>query len=151
MRRQVMREFNKLGRWKGYQSDFTSQLPSLSFEHFMCESISTARIPQGNPKHLSHDDSRGPGNWQLIVSQPPGHLQTTTNLFCNIRCHFQRHSESRVSSSQTLSFLSRWRAFIDHKRPIKAIEPFALSFFSQSDSFCDLFYAVLLSWNSYVY
>ena len=40
---------------------------------------------------------------------------------------------------------SRGRAFVDHKRPIKTIEPFALSFFSRSDSFRDLFYAVLLS------
>ena len=43
------------------------------------------------------------------------------------------------------------RAYIDHKRPIRAIKSFALSFFSQSDSFPDLFYAVLLSWNSSVY
>ena len=35
--------------------------------------------------------------------------------------------------------------FIDHKRPIKAIEPFALSFFSFSGSSRDLFYAVFLA------
>ena len=65
--------------------------------------------------------------------------------------HFRRCSASRVSKSQALSFWSRWWAFIDHKRPIKAIEPFALSFCSRSDSFRDLFYAVLLSRSSYVY
>ena len=79
----------------------------------------------------------------LIVPRPPGHLQTTKNLFSNIlqSCrHFRRRSESKVSNSQALSFWTRWRAFIDHKRPIKAKKTFALSFFSRSDLFSDLFF-----------
>ena len=91
---------------------------------------------------------------------PPGQ---TPGICCMISCkqqktcfvtscrHFRRRSESRVSSSQTLSFWSRWRTFIDNKRPIKAIKPFALSLFSRSNSFRDLFYAVLLSWNRCFY
>ena len=111
-----------------------------------------ASPPRANSRHLFHYESRGPGIWQFIVSRPPGHLQTMANLFHNHPVVIsRRRSESRVSSSQTLSFWSKWRAFINHKRPIKTIEPFALSFFSRSDSFCDLFYEVLLSWNSYVY
>ena len=104
--------------------------------------------PRANPGHLFHDESQGTGIWQLIVSRSPGHLQTTTDLFRNILSSFP--TALRVKGFKQ-SFWSRWRAFIDHKRPIKAIEPFALSFFSQSDSFRDLFYAVLLNWNSYVY
>ena len=49
-------------------------------------------------------------------------------FMCVICRHFWRRSESRVSSSRALSFWSRWKAFIDHKRPIKAIKPFALFF-----------------------
>ena len=44
--------------------------------------------PQANPGHLFYDESRGPGIWQLIVSRPPGHLQTITNLFRNIPSSF---------------------------------------------------------------
>ena len=103
----------------------------------MCESIRTASIPPGkpraNPGHLFHDDSRGPGIWQLIVSQPPGHLQTTTNLFRNIRSSFPTalrvKSVKGFKQSNTVILEYRWGAFIDHKRPIKAIEPFAFVFF----------------------
>ena len=94
----------------------------------MCESIPTARMPspRANPEHLFHEDSRRLGIWQL-VSRPPGICKQETCFVTSFR-HFRRRSKSRVSSSQTLSFWSRWRAF-DHKRPIKAIELFALFFF----------------------
>ena len=42
-------------------------------------------------------------------------------------------------------------AFFGHNRAINTIKPFALSLFGRSDSFRDLFYAVLLSLNRYVY
>ena len=42
-------------------------------------------------------------------------------------------------------------AFFGHKGAINTIETFALSLFGWSDPFCDLFYAVLLSLNRYVY
>ena len=120
-----------------------------SLRELMCESITTGEHPpRANPGHLFHDESRGTDIWQLIVSRSPGHLKTTTNLFCNILSLFPTALRFKGFKQ---SFWSRWRAFIDHKRPIKAKEPFALSFFSQSDSFRDLFYAVLLSWNGYVY
>ena len=35
-----------------------------------------------------HNESRGPGIWQLIVSQPPGHFQTTKNVLRNILSSF---------------------------------------------------------------
>ena len=47
-----------------------------------------ASPPRANPGHLFHDESRVPGIWQLIVSRPPGYLQTTTNLFGNILSSF---------------------------------------------------------------
>ena len=106
--------------------------------------------PRANPGHLFHDESWGPGIWQLIVS-PPGIYKQQQTCFVTSCRRFLRRSESGVSSSQALSFWSMWRPFIDHKRPIKVIETFALSFFSRSDSFRDLFYAFLLSWNSCVY
>ena len=54
--------------------------------------------------------------------------------------------------SNTIFLELKRRAFIDHKTVTKAIKPFALSFFfNRSDSFRDLFYAVLLSWKSYFY
>ena len=74
-----------------------------------------------------------PGAGHLAVSSvpaPPGICKQPNTCFVASCRHFRRRSELRVSSSQALSFWSRWRAFIDHKRPIKAVEPFALSFFS---------------------
>ena len=72
---------------------------------------------RANLGHLLHDECQGPGIWQLIVSRPPGHLQTTKSLFRNNLSdrRFRWRSDSRVSSSQALSFWSRWRAFIDPK------------------------------------
>ena len=119
----------------------------------MCKSNPAAsNPPRANPGHLLHDESRGPGIWQLIVPAP--------RTYANNKKHVSKHpvaisdgaqNRSRVSSSDALSFWSRWRAFIDHKRPIKAKEKHVLCFFSRSDSFRNLFYAVLLNWNSYVY
>ena len=94
-----------------------------------------------------HDESRRPGIWNLMVS-PLGHFQTTKNLFRNILSSFP--TALRVKGFKHGHFGIR-RAFIDHKRLIKAIKPFALSIFSRSDSLRDLFHAVLLSWNSYFY
>ena len=80
--------------------------------------------PRANLGHLLHDESRGPGIWQLIVlivdSAPPGICKQQKTGFVISCCHFKRRSESRVSSSQALSFWSRSRASNDHKRPIKA-------------------------------
>ena len=62
----------------------------------MCESIPVASItPRANPGHLRHDESRGQGIWQLIVSRPPGHLQTTKNLFRNILSLFSDGAQSQ--------------------------------------------------------
>ena len=86
-----------------------------------------------------------------INNAPPAFAisyQTTKNLLRNILSSFPM--ALRVRGFKHRYFEIR-RAFIDHKRPIKAIKPFALSLFSRSDSFSDLFYAVLLSRNSYVY
>ena len=44
--------------------------------------------PRANPGHLMRDESRKPGIWQLIVSRPPGHLQTIKNLFRNMLSSF---------------------------------------------------------------
>ena len=117
----------------------------------MCESIPAARIPSWQFPGICC--SMGPGDrvFDSYLSRPPGHLQTMKNLFRNILWSFPTASESRVSSSQALSFGSNWRTYIDHKRPVKAIKSSALSFFSQSNSVRELFYAVLLSWNSHVY
>ena len=111
----------------------------------MCESI-----PSG---YLMHDESRELGIRQLIVSRSPGHLQTTKNLFRNILSSFPTALRVKgfKQSGTVTAFWSSWRAFIDHKRPIKAVKPFALSFLSRSDSFCDLFFTILLCWNSYFY
>ena len=82
------------------------------------------------------------------------HLQTTTNLFHNILSSFLTTLRVKGFRQSNTVILSRWRACIDHKRPIKAIEPLIILlclFFKWSDSFRDLFYAVILSWNSFVY
>ena len=99
---------------------------------------------RANPGHLMHEESRGPVIWQLIMSRPPGHLQTTKNLLRNILSSFL--AALRVGGFKHRHFGIRI-AFIDHKRPIKSIKPFALSLFifSRSDSLRDLFYIVLLS------
>ena len=68
--------------------------------------------PRANPGLWMHDDSRGPGIWELIVSLLNNNKKTRFVTSC---CHFWRRSESRVSNSQALSFWSRWRAFIDNK------------------------------------
>ena len=99
--------------------------------------------PGQTPGHLMHDESRGSDIWQLVVSRGPGHLQTEKkNLPRNIMSSFP--TALRVKGFKDRHFGIR-RTFIDHKRPIKPIKPFALSLFNRSDSFCDLFYAVLLS------
>ena len=95
-----------------------------------------------------HDESRGLGVWQLIVSRAPSHLQTK-KILLQPYVVISDGAQSRVSNMDR-HFRIR-RAFIDHKRHVKPIKSFALSSFSWSDPFCDLFYAVLLSWNSYVY
>ena len=47
---------------------------------FICESIPAASIFLANPGHLLQNESQGPGIWQLIVSRPPAHLQTTKKI-----------------------------------------------------------------------
>ena len=104
--------------------------------------------PWANPRHLMHDESRRARHLEFNSVPPPGHLQTTKNLFCNILSSFL--TVLKVKGFKHGHFRIR-RAFIDHKWLINAIKPFALSLFSWSDSFRDLLYAVLLSWNSYFY
>ena len=114
----------------------------------MCESVPAASIPPGQT----------PGIWCMINPmgqafqifdnvRAPRHLQTTKNLLSNNRSSFL--TALWVKGFKHHHFLIR--AFIVHKCLTKAMKPFVLSFFSQSDSFHDLFYAVLLSWNSYFY
>ena len=106
-----------------------------------------SQIPRTNPGHLMHDESGALGIWQsiAIASLPTGICKQQKILF-------RQHPVVISDGAQIQGFqavrhcqFGVGRAFIDHKRPIKAIEPFALSFFSRSDSFHDLFYAVLLS------
>ena len=117
----------------------------------MCQSIPAASIlPRANPGHFMHDESRGPGIWQLIVSRPPGHLQTPKILFRNILSSFSMCDGAQSQRFQAVKHChfgvgEEHLSYIDHKRPLKAIKPFALSFFCQSDSFRSLFYAVLLN------
>ena len=104
---------------------------------------------QTNLGHLMHNESRGAEHLAIyIMSQPPGHLQTTKNLLCNILSSFLM--ALRVKGFKHHHFGIR-RASIDHKRPIKSIKPFPLSLFSRNNSFWYLFYAVLLRWSSCVY
>ena len=105
--------------------------------------------PRANPDHLMHDESRGPGH--LVFNSVPGPREFANkkkNLLRNIMSSIP--TALRVKGFKHRHFGIR-RAFIDHKRHTKPIKPFALSLFSRSNSFYDLFYAVLLSWNSYVY
>ena len=88
--------------------------------------------PQANPGHLIHDESRGPGRLAVnSVPPPPGICKQQKICFVTSCRHFLRFPTAfrvKVSSSQALPFWSSWRTFIDHKRPIKAIKTFALSF-----------------------
>ena len=78
----------------------------------MCESIPAASIPPpGQTPDICCTMSPG-GRWQLIVSRPPGHLQTTKNLFRNILSPFPTAFRIKGFKNQALSFWSRWRAFI---------------------------------------
>ena len=54
-----------------------------------------ASHPRVNPGHMLHDESRGPGIWQLVVSRPPGHLQTAKNLFRNILSSISDGAQSK--------------------------------------------------------
>ena len=80
------------------------------------------------------------------VSGLPGHLQTKITCFVILCRHFRWRSESRGFKHRHFGIR---RTFIDHKRHIKPIKPFALSYSVLSvgvtHSLCDLFYAVLLT------
>ena len=81
----------------------------------MCESIpATSILPRTNPGHLLHE-SRRPGIWKLIMFRPPGHLQTTKKLACNILSLFP--TGLRVKGFRHRRFEMR-RSFIDHKRRV---------------------------------
>ena len=84
----------------------------------------------------------GAGHLEFNSVPPPGHLQTTKSLLRNILSLFLKML--KVRSFKHRHFGIR-RSFINHKRPIKAIKPFALSFLSRMDSIRNLFGAVLLS------
>ena len=107
----------------------------------MCNSIPCAIVQfnssfehhQTNLGHLMHNESRGAEHLAIyIISQPPGHLQTTKNLLCNILSSFLM--ALRVKGFKHHHFGIR-RESIDHKRPIKSIKPFPLSLFSRNNSF----------------
>ena len=92
----------------------------------------------------------GSGIWQLIAFRPPGICKQQQNLLRNILSSFP--TELRVKGFKYRHFGIR-RAFIDHKRPKKGNKAICCVFFqfSWSDSFRDLFYAVLSIELSYVY
>ena len=108
-----------------------------------------------------HPPGQTPDIWSWWVPWA-GHLAVNSvpapRAFANIKKNLLRNILSSFPTAlaqsqgfQTPSFWNK-RAFIDqHKTPIKALKPFALCLFRRNDSFRDLFYAVLLSWNSYVY
>ena len=114
----------------------------------MCESIPAASIPPGKRRAFVARWVSGVGHLAVNSVPSPGHLQTAKNLIRNIVSQFP--TTLRLKSLKHHHFGIR-RAFIDHKRIIKSIKPFALSLFNRSDSFSDLFYEVLLNWNSCVY
>ena len=95
----------------------------------ICESIPAASIPPSppNPGHLIQDESRGVGIWQLIVSRPPMHLQTTKNFLHCILSLFPTALRSLqlslVKQFQTPLFWNN-----DHKRPIKTIKTICFVF-----------------------
>ena len=83
---------NKANKRKArHQFCAKSWLAAKATSRIMCESIPTTSIPpppRANPGHLLHDESLGPSIWQLIVSRPPGDLQTTKKLSRNILSPF---------------------------------------------------------------
>ena len=81
-----------------------------------------------------HDESQGPGIWQLIMS-PPDICKQRKTCFETSRVVISDGAQSQ--GFQTPSFWNK-RVFIDHKTPIKAIKPFSLSFFSRSDSYSSI-------------
>ena len=89
--------------------------------------------PRASPGHLMHVESRGVGHLAVNSVLSPGHLQTTKNLLRNMLSLFL--TALRVKGFKHCRFEIR-RAFIDHKRSIRAIKSFALSLFSRSGSLC---------------
>ena len=83
-------------------SYFTSSLMQILIVAIMCELIPAVSMPpKVNPGHLLHDESI---NCQM--PSPPGICKQQKTCFVTSCRHFRRHSESRVSNSQVLSF---WR------------------------------------------
>ena len=98
--------------------------------------------PPGKPR--AFDARRVPEAGYLAVNNVPDSraFANKNNLLRDIMSSFPM--ALRVKGFKHRHFGIR-RTFIDQKRHIKPIKPFALSLFGRSDSFCDLFYAVLLS------
>ena len=108
-------------------------------------------IPPSKPWAFDARLVLGAGHLECNSVSPLGHLQATKNLLINILSSFP--TALSVMSGQAFKHrhFGIRRAFINHKRLTKAIKLFALSFCSRSDSFRDLFYAVLMSLNSCFY
>ena len=68
--------------------------------------------PLGKPRHLIHDESQGPGIWQLIVSRPPGICKQQKHCFVT----FCRRSRRR---SEVKGFQHRHFVKINHLKTIK--------------------------------
>ena len=63
---------------------------TLALGHYVLVNSSREHPPRANPGHLLHDESRGPGIWQFIVSRSPGHLQTTKIWLSTIQSPFPK-------------------------------------------------------------
>ena len=97
---------------------FSHIFPTHSQQHSYNTRYATAFcLPQcrTNIKQFSvlyQGEYRGPGIWKLIMSRPPGHLEKK-NLALSFPTALRGFKHRRFEIR---------RAFIDHKRPIKAIK-----------------------------
>ena len=108
----------------------------------MCESILAISIPPGQTSGIS-----------CTMSPMGGHLADNSvpapRVFANNKILVLQHPIVISDGTQSQGFQAVKHCHFgvgeEHKLPIRAIKPFALSFCCRSDSFRDLFYAVLLN------
>ena len=94
--------------------------------------------PRASPRAFDARWVTGAGHLAVNgVPVPRAFANNNKNLLRNILSSFP--TAQIVKGFKHCPILEKRRVFIDHKRPTKAIKPFALSLFNRSDSFHDLF------------
>ena len=100
---------------------------------------SSREYPPGKPR--TFDTGWVPGGGHLVVNTVPASRAFVNNE--KLASQFFIVISDGAQKSRVI--LNIRRGFFDHKRAINTMKLFALSLFGRSDSFRDLFYAVLLS------